>query len=137
MNIEIKTRWISALRSGAYKQGKHTLHSEDNCFCALGVLCDLYAQEKGFKWVQHQTLMGSDSHFVTVMALAHKFNNGELFYSVAVPQSPIADWAAIQSNPWVHVTTKEGVRREYHMSEVNDKLELSFAEIADLIEEQL
>ena len=137
MNIEIKARWISALRSGAYKQGHHTLHSEDNCFCALGVLCDLYAQDFGIKWETHQTLMGNHSHFVTVMALPHELMNFEKFYSVAVPQSPIANWASMQANPWLYVNTKEGVRSEYHMSEINDKLELSFAEIADLIEEQL
>jgi hypothetical protein len=81
--------------------------------------------------------MGSASHFVTVMALQHNFNNGEKFYSVAVPQSPISEWASMLSNPWLHVTTKEGVRSEYHLSEINDKLELTFAQIADLIEAQL
>ena len=137
MNIEIKARWIAALRSGNYKQGHHTLHTEDNCFCALGVLCDLYAQDFDCKWETQQTLMGTHSHFVTVMALPHEFMNGEKFYSVAVPQSPISNWAGMQANPWLYVTTKEGVRTEFHMSEINDKLELTFAEIADLIEEQL
>ena len=137
MNTAIKPLWINALRSGEYKQGTKTLHSEDGCFCALGVLCDLYAKQFDLKWEDHKTLMGTDSHFVTVKALPHKFNNGELFYSVAVPQSPIANWAAMQCNPWLYVTTKEGVRSEYHMSEINDKLQLTFAQIADLIEEQL
>jgi hypothetical protein len=137
MNIEIKAQWISALRSGAYKQGHHTLHSEDNCFCALGVLCDLYAKAFDLKWETHQTLMGSHSHFVTVYALQHRFSNGEMFYSVAVPQHPIASWAGTQANPWLHVTTKAGIRSEYHLSEINDNLELTFAQIADLIEEQL
>lgn len=37
-------RWIKALRSGQYKQGKHQLHSGDK-FCCLGVACDLFKEE--------------------------------------------------------------------------------------------
>ena len=137
MNTAIKPLWIAALRSGEYKQGHHTLHSKDGCFCALGVLCDLYAKQFGFEWEEQEALIGSSNRFLTVMALQHKFNNGEKYYSVAVPQSPIASWAGMQANPWLQVTTPSGVRSEYHMSEINDKLELTFAQIADLIEEQL
>lgn len=36
--IDLKTKWIEALRSGEYKQGKHSLQKEDK-FCCLGVLC--------------------------------------------------------------------------------------------------
>ena len=137
MNTAIKPLWIAALRSGEYKQGHHTLHSTDGCFCALGVLCDLFAKQFDLKWEEQEALIGADNRFITVMALPHEFMNGEKFYSVAVPQSPIASWAALQGNPWLYVTTKEGVRSEYHMSEINDKLELTFDQIADLIEEQL
>jgi len=137
MKIDIKTRWIAALRSGEYKQGHHTLHSKDGCFCPLGVLCDLFAKEFDIKWEERETRIGSGSKFFTVMALQHKYNNGENFYSVAVPQSPVSEWASMLSNPMLHVTTKEGVRKEYHMSEINDHLKLTFAQIADIIKEQL
>lgn len=40
MNPEIKTKWLEALRSGKYKQGKNFLRIEDR-FCCLGVLCDI------------------------------------------------------------------------------------------------
>lgn len=49
MKIEIKQRWIDALRSGTYKQLMGFLR-KNNCFCATGVLCDLYAQEKQIEW---------------------------------------------------------------------------------------
>lgn len=43
MNRRIQRRWLSALRSGKYKQTFHTLMSTDidgrPCHCALGVLC--------------------------------------------------------------------------------------------------
>lgn len=38
---EWKTKWIAALRSGQYKQGQKCLRTADDCFCCLGVLCDL------------------------------------------------------------------------------------------------
>lgn len=42
MNAEIKTKWIQALRSGKYEQTKGTLHVQDNGYCCLGVLCDVF-----------------------------------------------------------------------------------------------
>ena len=38
MNKEIKDKWVKALRSGEYKQGRFYLQ-QDNLFCCLGVLC--------------------------------------------------------------------------------------------------
>jgi len=40
MKKSIATKWIKALRSGKYKQGKEALRIEDR-FCCLGVLSDL------------------------------------------------------------------------------------------------
>ena len=39
---ELQTKWLAALRSGQYKQGKQTLRSDDNKFCCLGVALDIY-----------------------------------------------------------------------------------------------
>jgi hypothetical protein len=51
MNQDIKQRWVDALRSGEYEQGKECLHdSSDNTFCCLGVLTDLYIKEHGQQW---------------------------------------------------------------------------------------
>lgn len=51
MNPEIKQRWIEALRSGKYKQGKGRLKAADGALCCLGVLSELsgipYAGEEG------------------------------------------------------------------------------------------
>ncbi len=41
MNKEIKEKWVGALRSHTYKQGKNVLRDGDNKFCCLGVLCDV------------------------------------------------------------------------------------------------
>lgn len=40
MDAEIKQKWVEALRSGKYEQGKHFLHRGEK-WCCLGVLADL------------------------------------------------------------------------------------------------
>lgn len=42
-------KWIEALESGKYEQGKKQLRSGDS-FCCLGVLTDLYIRENGLDW---------------------------------------------------------------------------------------
>jgi hypothetical protein len=47
MNPEVKEQWLTALRSGEYKQGigqLHWRHNNQSEFCCLGVLCDLAKQ---------------------------------------------------------------------------------------------
>jgi hypothetical protein len=38
MPQELKDKWIEALESGEYKQGKNTLCTPDGAYCCLGVL---------------------------------------------------------------------------------------------------
>jgi hypothetical protein len=40
VNKDIKTKWVEALRSGKYKQGRGFLQ-RNNEFCCLGVLCEV------------------------------------------------------------------------------------------------
>ena len=40
MTPEFKAKWVAALRSGKYKQGRGALRKGDT-FCCLGVACDL------------------------------------------------------------------------------------------------
>lgn len=44
MNPELKAAWLTALRSGEYKQGHNLLRRDKNnttVICCLGVLCDI------------------------------------------------------------------------------------------------
>lgn len=54
MNPEIKEKWLTALRSGDYAQGKGWLckveEDGSKAYCCLGVLTDLYLKETGQKW---------------------------------------------------------------------------------------
>lgn len=49
MNREVRAKWLEALRSGEYTQGRKFLKQEDNKeiirHCCLGVLCELAAVE--------------------------------------------------------------------------------------------
>jgi len=53
MNNTIMKKWVKALRSGKYKQGRGTLCQVDKkgneSFCCLGVLCDLYNKDRKAK----------------------------------------------------------------------------------------
>lgn len=40
MKAKLKAKWVEALRSGKYEQGKYYL-SKGGKFCCLGVLCDV------------------------------------------------------------------------------------------------
>lgn len=50
MKKRVLTKWLKALRSGKYKQGRGALCQIDKkgneSFCCLGVLCDLYNKEQ-------------------------------------------------------------------------------------------
>lgn len=54
-------KWLDALRSGEYKQGRGTLRSDNN-FCCLGVACDIAKEDLGIDWgiVQHSSEMTFD-----------------------------------------------------------------------------
>lgn len=56
MNPEWKEKWIKALRSGEYEQGRNRLR-RDGKYCCLGVLCDISGMGK---W-EENTYMGSES----------------------------------------------------------------------------
>ena len=113
MNQTIKQRWIEALRSGEYEQTTKTLHNEDG-FCCLGVLCDLYSKEHDLKWM-------SDPH-------NHAY---KMAGSTQVLPQFVTEWAGLKDdNPYV--CFKDEVKP---IAEVNDK-GATFTEIAQLIEEQ-
>ena len=46
MDSKLKTRWVEALRSGKYVQGRKMLRGEDGKMCCLGVLCHISNSER-------------------------------------------------------------------------------------------
>lgn len=45
MNVEVQRRWVAALRSGEYEQTRGALNRGGRRCCALGVLCELAAED--------------------------------------------------------------------------------------------
>jgi hypothetical protein len=121
MNSEVKAKWIAALRSGEYEPGRGELRSVSNCFCCLGVLCDLYQKEHPeVEWV----VANHDKR-------VYEFNR----QSQVPPLSVWKEWAQMnEANPVVSLTNSPYTQGS--LAGMNDFGD-SFETIADIIEEHL
>jgi hypothetical protein len=76
-----KEKWIRALRSGKFKQGKQRLRADDGGYCCLGVLCEITGNAKNRNMNQswprgHRTMfMGLDSQVQLSLAIMNDTNN--------------------------------------------------------------
>lgn len=123
MNREIKKRWVAALRSGKYRQSRDHLRKDD-CYCALGVLCDLFVQDRQQEGVAWMSVLG---HY------AVHYKEGQSIYSYDFLPQPVMNWAGLtRENPAFFVYESDD---HFTVSDLNDDQQLSFAEIATIIEE--
>lgn len=113
MNQEIKAKWVAALRSGEYKQGKTYLQNRDNTFCCLGVLCDL-ARKAGVQ--------------VSII-------DGRIRGATLESQRLVKEWAGLDSHDPSLFQNGKGYAKDPTLSAWNDDFSYSFNQIADLIEE--
>lgn len=120
MNQEVKEKWINALRSGNYSQGKHWLCSVTKegtkSFCCLGVLTDLYIKENP----------GEDWEIGSPIA-SYK---GEDQYLV----EDVIEWAGFVECSDPEVNFGAGVTT---LSQLNDDCQCDFLTIANVIERDL
>lgn len=123
MNKRVKTKWVKALRSGKYEQGKGALNSGDGKWCCLGILTDLYIKEKGGKW---KTMKGENCTFRKESEL---------------PPICVMKWAGLPDrNPDVSIKGKSDT---ISLATLNDGdkddsvRSRNFTKIANLIEKQL
>lgn len=121
MNAEVKAKWIAALRSGEYRQGRSKLHIEHpNSFCCLGVLCELAIKENVIPAGKINytgdgvTAYGKNEHTATLPA-------------------EVGTWAGIDSHGTYY---DPAIDRERHLTGVNDN-GTSFADIASIIERNM
>ena len=68
MTPEFKAKWVAALRSGKYQQGRDALRTGD-MFCCLGVACDLidpdaWERDNGYGAWQELNTDGMDLPFI-------------------------------------------------------------------------
>lgn len=109
MNPDVKARWVEALRSGNYKQGKQALYHAGR-FCCLGVLCDLAVKDEA------------------VEKSGEGFGSEKDGFAKLLPPTSVLKWAGVE----------RGFTRDVlnDLATKNDD-GVSFAEIADAIEAQL
>lgn len=125
MNSEVKAKWLEALRSDKYQQGKEALckigYDGEKRYCCLGVLTDLYMQEfpdkikfdivyNRLKFIDNSDVCQIQSHDYLLPAIMH--------------------WAELDS------TDPEIVETGTCLSTINDN-DTSFSEIANMIETNL
>jgi len=109
MNKTIKAKWIKALQSGDYEQTTQALKNEDG-FCCLGVLCDVYNKEKGKEWEKP--------------AFTNRMGRSYIFGESTKLPVEVQDWSGlIGSNPLVGV---------FDLISLNDSKGWSFDKIATL-----
>lgn len=117
-----KEAWLKALRSGEFTQGKNRLAASNLKngaveYCCLGVLCEVAVRNGA-----NVTKASKDGHEVS-------YDNRSQW----LPNS-IANWAGLEDGDPI-VSTDDG--RLTPLSYLNDIEEMSFEEIARLVEEQL
>lgn len=114
MNQEIKQRWVSALRSGKYQQGQGQLR-DNNGYCCLGVLCDLWVREGHGRWD-----LIKDMWWVT--------NGSRSNTTYTVLPLAVQEWAGLSSE-----SPKIGGSNQ-SLIWLNDKASYDFNQIAAVIE---
>lgn len=121
MNPEIKALWLTALRSGEYRQGKGALHNrQSRSFCCLGVLCDL-AEKAGI---------------VESRALIHaKLTGYGKDRAISTLPMEVMVWAEMPDA--VGLLRRPLGAEEYDsLVTVNDEAGYAFEQVADVIEQQ-
>ena len=125
MNPDVKAKWLEALRSGRYKQGRHVLKTKSGSFCCLGVLCHL-AQKEGVVGRFRPSSIG-EGYGIPVTDGDHNYVE-----DAGLPPA-VAEWAGLDPES----LTVAG----YHLADLNDGAggasRHSFAQIADEIEKHL
>ena len=120
--------WVAALRSGAYTKTKDMLHrvSEEgkSSFCNLGVGCDLYTKFVGGKWGTIRYDVWADNV---------KFTDDEGVLSDSDLTPAVMDWLGLTNSQGAYCDVNG---KDCTLVKLNDKDNLTFAEIADAIESQ-
>ena len=118
MNQEFKERWIAALRSGEYKQGRNTLYNSGK-FCCLGVACELLVEDG----ILDKTYLRTN-----IFSYGPKGMSDDYFSSSVLPDAA-CDVLEIDAKG----TFSGGHFTENQLTNLNDT-GTSFEEIADIIE---
>jgi hypothetical protein len=138
LNAEVKAKWVAALLSGEYKQGKGWLRSRQDDYCCLGVLCDLARADGVGYWS-----LTADKTGVSI----YRYVAEGQMDGAELPNA-VQEWAGLgEPDPTVPMNSAvefanyptgedTSAMQETTLAAVNDA-KASFAQIAKLIEETL
>lgn len=125
MKKNIAKLWTAALRSGDYKQGRNALHTinkhNEETFCCLGVLCDLYQKDRRKK-KKKGLFVDKISPSVCI-----RYND----HAGSLPLE-VMHWAGISSS-----TGRVSDPSYYSLAYLNDRLGYDFYNIAKFIEDNV
>ena len=120
MNKEVMIKWAEALESGKYQQAKKKLRIDENSFCCLGVLCELYREEKQLgKWEYIQEFRFSGGN-LAFYAFIHPYQDTTI-ESANYPLAPVEKWVDLPRETLAQFAV------------LNDDQNLPFTEIAKYI----
>ena len=113
---ENRAKWVAALRSGEFVQGTDNLENKDGSMCCLGVLCKVMGSERSIN-AQDIIMYGdkfnmADQHAVDAVGLTNEAGD----FSYEAKKKLNLDYASL----W----------------QLNDHANLTFNEIADIIESE-
>ena len=129
--------WLAALRSGEYDQQQAVLKNGFG-YCCLGVACDVYRKQTGKgNWIDT-----TDSRGGFTFDTGDVYNNVEIIDSPAIREHFGFDDVSGFNIPPFFLPSENGdegtgTTLPIRLTEVNDELELTFPQIADLIEKYI
>lgn len=112
MDVELKKRWVKALRSGKYRQGHGKLCFNDN-YCCLGVLADIEG-----------ALVALDDYTYNIKGIIDESIWGCPYPTTSLPPISFLNKVGLSSSV------------SYKLADMNDSGK-TFNKIADWIEENL
>lgn len=123
----VRQKWVAALRSGKYKQGKNVLcnvnpETKEKSYCCLGVLCELYAETHSINKVEMSDTIRGEDTFIHIGYVTSE-------YFAFLPLC-VQEWAGLYSDAGDSSDCKSS------LSAMND-YEIggpTFNELADIIE---
>lgn len=112
-----RAKWVEALRSDEYEQGRYALATEDGGYCCLGVACELAAKEGVIGPCRADTYEGEG----------------------ALLPLPVQVWLGLADNAgetkdYIEYGTPEDQLAAGGLTELNDAAGYTFQQIADVID---
>ena len=139
MKQEVAQKWIKALRSEKYKQGRRALKYRDKGVvrhCCLGVLCELYQQEKKNKQQKPlKTTEVSPQNACLFLELSPSGRAVQFANDLAELPPSVAKWAGLHTYSGEFYGPVKGFRRIRSLAGLNDD-GATFKQIADVIEKR-